>query len=131
MKEDKSVNKVHLRNDVLLVALLLLVALGGCLYLFVFRGGGDMVRVTVDGELFGVYSLSETVTAEVPSGEGQYNRFVIQDGKAYMESASCPDGICVDHRPIFRDGESIVCLPNRVVVTVIVEGDGNAPDIVA
>ena len=89
------------------------------------------MRVTVDGELFGVYSLTENVTAEIPHGEGQYNRFVIQDGRVYMESASCPDGICVDHRPIFRDGESIVCLPNRVVVTVTVEADGNAPDIVA
>ncbi len=131
MKEQKSVNKIHLRNDVLFIAALLLVALAGILYLFVFRGGGDTVRVTVDGELYGVYSLSENVTEEIRHGEGKYNRFVVQDGKVYMEGATCPDGICVDHRPIFRNGESIVCLPNRVVITVIVDGEGDAPDIVA
>ena len=48
-----------------------------------------------------------------------------------MENASCPDGICVSHRPIFRDGESIVCLPNRVVITVVSDGDTASPDIVA
>ena len=85
----------------------------------------------MDGELYGVYSLSEEISEELSHGEGQYNRFVIRDGRAYMESATCPDGICVDHRPIYRNGESIVCLPNGVVITVIVDGDEDAPDIVA
>ena len=120
-----------MRNDILFVAVLLLLALGGVLYLFVFRGGGDTVRVTVDGELYGVYSLSEDVSLEIRHGSEQSNRLVIRDGQVFMENATCPDGICVDHRPIFRNGESIVCLPNRVVITVVVDGDGDAPDVVA
>jgi hypothetical protein len=35
-----------------------------------------------------------------------------------VEAADCPDKLCVSHREIFREGESIVCLPHRVVVTV-------------
>ena len=35
-----------------------------------------------------------------------------------MEWADCPDQICVSHRKISRDGESIICLPNQVVVTI-------------
>ena len=58
------------------------------------------------------------------------NRLVICDGKAYMETATCPDGICVAHRPIFRNGESIVCLPNRVVITVTTATKTDTPDVV-
>lgn len=123
----------RLRNDVLLIAALLLLSAVGIVYLFVFRPGGDTVKVTVDGELYGIYSLFEPRTEEIRGGEdgGQINRLIIRDGKAYMESATCPDGICVSHRPIFRNGESIICLPNRVVVTVITENTPDAPDIVA
>lgn len=121
------------RSDVLLIAALLVVSAAGLLYLFVFRSGGDTVKVTVDGELYGVYSLSSDCSVDIVTGESSdhLNRLVISGGKASMETADCPDGICVAHRPIFRDGESIVCLPNRVVVTVIIEDDTDAPDIAA
>lgn len=122
-----------MRNDVILVGVLLLLCAVGILYLFVLRESGNVVKVTVDGELYGVYSLAEDITEEIRSGENgsAMNRLIIRDGRAYMETASCPDGICVSHRPIFRNGESIVCLPNRVVVTVFTDDAADAPDIVA
>ena len=92
-----------------------------------------MIKVTVDGELYGTYSLSQNITEDIRTGDdgSGLNRLIIKDGKAYVESASCPDGICVSHRPVFRNGESIVCLPNRVVITVITGDTSDAPDIVA
>ena len=121
-----------LRNDVLLIAVLLLIAAIGAVYLFVFREKGNTVTVTVDGKPYGEYALSENITKDIYTGENgeQCNRLVIRDGKAFMETATCPDGICVSHRAVFRDGESIVCLPNRVVVTVTTVTDTQAPDIV-
>lgn len=129
----KSTTIFHLRNDILFIAVLLFISAVGALYLFVFRGSGDTVKITVDGKLYGIYSLSQTVTEDISSGENgnQLNRLIIRDGKAYMETASCPDKICVAHRPIFRNGESIVCLPNRVVITVITDNNTDSPDIVA
>lgn len=44
---------------------------------------------------------------------------VISDGKADMESADCPNQICVHHSAISHTGETIVCLPNRVVIEVV------------
>ena len=131
MTEQKNTARAHRRNDILLIVLLLLVAGAGILYLFVFRDSGNVVKVTVDGKLYGTYSLSEDRVEDIHSGEDGHNRLIIKDGRAYMESASCPDGICVAHHPIFRDGESIVCLPNKVVATVIIDGDTDSPDIVA
>lgn len=129
-KEEKRPRRV--RNDVLLIAALLLCAAAGAVWLFVFRQSGDTVSVTVDGSLYGVYPLSEPTEVDITSGEHgeQHNRLVIRDGKAFVETATCPDGICAAHRPIFRDGESIVCLPHGVVVTVTAETDVDAPDVV-
>ena len=124
--------KTRIRNDILLILALLIICAIGATYLFVFREGGDTVRVTVNGDLFGVYSLAQDRTVDIQSADGSaYNRLVIRDGRAYMESASCPDGICVHHRAIYRNGESIVCRPNGVVVTTVLENDKEGPDIVA
>ena len=133
MVENKSVGKRRFRNDLLLIVALLLIACVGILYLFVFRESGNTVVVTVDGKEYGRYLLSENVTIDIRSGENlsESNLLVIENGKVYVKSATCPDGICVGHRPIFRNGESIICLPNRVVITVIIDNDASAPDVIA
>ena len=73
-----------------------------------------VVLVTVKGGDFGSYRLSEDQTVDI----GGKNTLVIKDGTARMEKADCPDQICVHHREISRNGESIICLPNQVVVSV-------------
>jgi hypothetical protein len=117
--------KRKIRNDIILVLCLLLIAVIGLAYLYLFRDKGDTVKVTVDGNQIGIYSLNENMTKDIITGEKgeNLNRLIIKDGKAYMETATCPDGICVNHNPIFRDGESMVCLPNGVVVTIIKNDD--------
>ncbi len=121
--------KAVIINDLFLIAALLFACAIGAFYLFVLRGQGDTVKVTVDGKIYKTYSLSQNITEDIRIGEYN-NRLVIRDGKAYIEEATCPDGICVDHSPIFRNGESIVCLPQRVVVTVITDNDQDSPDII-
>ncbi len=120
------------RNDVIFIAALLLaVALIGLAF-FLLRGEGDTVTVTVDKARYGTYSLSEDATVEIRTGANgeELNILVIKDGKAYVETATCPDGICAAHKPISRDGESIVCLPHKVVITVVT-GSEEAPDVIA
>ena len=120
------------RNDVLFIAvLLLIVALAGAAFFFL-RGEGDSVTVSVDGKHYGTYPLHADLTLSIRTGEegDQENLLVIRDGKALVESATCPDGICAAHKPISREGESIVCLPHRVVITVHTT-DGEEPDIIA
>lgn len=60
-------------------------------------------------------------------GESFRNLLVIKDGKASMKEADCPDKICVAHKPICKKGETIVCLPHKVVVEV--RGEDHHDDI--
>lgn len=123
MNDSQKNNRRHLRNDIILVAALLLLATLGALYLFLLRDPGAYIKVTVDGKLYGYYALAEDHEEDICTDQTQHNRLVIRDGKASVETATCPDGICVSHRAIFREGESIVCLPHKVVITVV-KGDG-------
>ena len=40
----------------------------------------------------------------------------VENGEIYMESAACPDQICVEHGPLRPGGTPIVCLPNRLSI---------------
>ena len=119
-----------IRNDIIFIAALLVIvaAIGGGFFLL--RPEGSTVTATVDGVTYGTYSLSVDTVVDIQTGDGQLNRLVIQDGKAYVETATCPDGICASHRFISRRGESIVCLPHKVVITVT-DGQDDGPDVVA
>ena len=118
------------RNDMIFISALLLVIVIIGVGFFLFRKEGSTVTVEVEGIVFGEYSLSRDTVVDIPTGDGELNRLVIRDGKAFVETATCPDGICVGHRPISRKGESIVCLPHQVVITITDKGVDDGPDIV-
>ena len=132
MSQDINVTQKNgrkIKNDIILVSVVIGVILLAILGILLFRKSGNTVKVTVDGKTFGEYSLNVDRTVEIKSDFGS-NLLVIKDGKAYVEQASCPDGICSSHRPISYDGESIICLPNKVVV-LIDDQNTNQPDIIS
>ncbi|OYP37556.1 hypothetical protein CG709_05765 [Lachnotalea glycerini] len=55
---------------------------------------------------------------------------MIKDQKAKMEEANCPDKLCVHQKSIDKTGETIVCLPHKVVITVI-DAKENELDVIA
>ena len=124
--KDPKQNK-KIRNDIIFIICLVLVVLIAGLCLFFFKTEGNIATVTVDGELWGKYSLNEDTTVEIKTERG-VNILVIKDGYAYVIEASCPDGICSSHKPVKYEGQSIICLPNKVVITVNTE-HSDMPDI--
>ncbi len=77
-----------------------------------------------------VLPLSKDASFKAETSDGGYNEIVIKDGTAYIEAASCPDKICVHHRPIRYNGETVVCLPNKLVIEII-NGEKTEIDSVA
>ena len=108
--------KTH-KNDLLLIAALLILGGGLALFLWLTRQGGGTVRVQMDGETVMELPLDRNIQIVLGS-EGRTNTLVIEDGAARVTAAGCPDQICVNHGAIRFAGESIVCLPHRLVVTV-------------
>lgn len=106
--------KVLKKKDIVLVVIIFLAALGAFfLHELIGAAAAGSVTVKVDGEIEAVYSLGEDKEIEINGGT---NTLVIRNGKADMTEADCPDKLCVKQRAISRNKESIICLPNKVVV---------------
>ena len=112
----------------MIIAAVLLIALVSALVVFFTRDNGTWCAVSVDGKTLAAFPLSKDTEYVIPIDNGN-NTLTITDGKASISFADCPDKICVAHKPISYDGESIVCLPHKVVVSVSEERpqiDGDA-----
>ena len=112
------------KADFIIIATVLIIA--GALFavLYGFASSGDYVTVSVGGTVTQTLPLSED-TEQVIRTEHGNNTLVIRDGKAYITDADCPDKICEKHPKIYRNGESIICLPHQLVISVISDsGDG-------
>ena len=118
------------KNDVILIAGILLFALaafGGLSWYSAASTQKAEAVVEIDGQEQGHYPLEQDTTVDLQLVDGSYNLLEIKDGKADIIEASCPDKICVNHHPVSKRGESLVCLPNKVVVE-IKNGEGMEVD---
>ncbi len=109
-----------LRGDILLVLglLVLSAALGAAMlllspepeYVVITVDGSEVARLPLDTDC--VYSIGDTNTIE------------ISGGSVRMIYASCTDELCIHMGSIKSGGQSIVCLPNKVVVSIVGGDDG-------
>ncbi len=79
---------------------------------------GVMAVVERNGEIIGHYSLDDGQRIVFEEEGYGRNVLMIRDGKAYMEEADCPDKLCVKQKPVEKYGESIICLPHRLVIRI-------------
>ena len=113
----------------LILGLIAIIAAAG-IWLFYSAGAdkGLTAVVTVDGELREELNLKENERVAIDTLWG-FNIVETKDGQVFVTEADCRDQICVEHKKVDKVGETIVCLPHKVVVTVVTAAD-NGPDIV-
>ena len=121
------------KHDVLLILVFLILAAVSLIAVKLYQKQTTreaVAVVTIDGEEYGRYPLAEDLEVTIPAGEDGYNVLVIKDGYADISKASCPDKICVHHARVNGNGQTIVCLPNKVVVEILgQEEDAGDEDI--
>lgn len=114
-----------LRSDIVLIGVLLIISLSVLLFVFLTREEGAVADVYVDGVKVAEYPLSIDGVYYINNGS---NVLVIEDGAAYMREANCPDKFskngCVNTGKISYVGQTIVCLPNKIIVEIVGEGEG-------
>ena len=102
--------KILKKKEIIFISAILILALalwGGMS--FVNKGRHGSIKITVDGQEYGTYSLSKDQIIKI----NDTNVCEIKDGKAYMLSADCPDHLCMKQKSIDEKGGTIVCLPNN------------------
>lgn len=118
------------KKDWILIGSFLGIALIAASVLHFFTPQGTQVVATVDGQEVGRWSLADSVDEVIETELGK-NRLVIEEGKASIVEADCPDGICVKQGNISRTGQTIVCLPHKLVIEITGKAEENGLDAVA
>ncbi|MBD5475882.1 MAG: NusG domain II-containing protein [Lachnospiraceae bacterium] len=142
------------KADILLIIGCLLAALFLGIFFTVSRRTGNMVSISYDGmelctidldERNGIDTVGQTqyylilftekeahIThhtdrPELPD-DRSYNLITVVNGTVVMEAADCRDQICVHHRPIMSEQESIICLPHKLVAEILGGGKDTQTD---
>ena len=116
--------------DILLFfSFLALAALIAVLPLMRSSGSDRKVRVISGGEVVGIYPIENDIEVEV-NRDGHLNIVSIKDQKVHMEYSDCRNQVCVHTGEITRPGETIVCLPNYVIVEITGSREGGGDDAV-
>ena len=110
------------KHDFILIATILTAAILLFAALHFLPQRGAAVQIEVNQKVTATLPLNTDTEYKIKTENGT-NTLVIRDGKAQMREADCPDKICVHHRPVSKNGESIICLPHKVIVTVIDSAD--------
>lgn len=117
--------KLFKKGDMIAAAVIIAVCAALFLALYVLNTDtGSYIQIEQEGAVKAVLPLSEDAVYNIEKNGEITNTVEIKDGEAYITYADCPDQICADHAPVSLNGESIICLPNEVVVTVLGSGDG-------
>lgn len=116
--------KLFKKNDLILIIFLTLTSVGMLIGISLFSKKGATVVVSVDGKEVASFPLDEDTVYNIGGYHGGENILEVKDGKAHLTDASCPDKLCVSMGYINKSGQSIICLPNKVVIEI----KGNTKD---
>ena len=103
------------KNDFILTGFILLIAV--LIMLFIPKERGNIAKITVGGKLFSTVSLDKNQKISI----NETNVAAVENGEIFMESATCPDKLCVHQGKIHDSSKKIVCLPNNVIIEVFRE----------
>ena len=110
------------RNDIILFAVIIILAIAGLFILNFSRAEGNSVIILIDGVETARYSINSDMEKVIETPNGS-NTLVIKSGKVSVKDADCPDLVCEKHREISKDGETIVCLPHKLVIEISEQTD--------
>lgn len=104
--------------DFILASAMVVIALVWFLFNYIFYSEAEIVNVYKDNTLIESYSLKLDGEYSVIDSSVEMMRVSVKNGIVDVTYANCPDKLCQHQMPISRSNETIVCLPNKIVVIV-------------
>lgn len=117
MKKDGLNGKIFKIGDLIVLAVFIIAA--ALAIYFMTKPTGSEVYIYKDGKLFEAVSLSTEKTVKID----EHITVKISGGAAYVLKSDCKGQDCVKAGKISKVGEMIVCLPNKVVMKIVGDGD--------
>lgn len=120
-------------GDILIILTVLLLSIISFLFTFHYnKYTPTMVEIYLNGELIQTSPLSINSTILI---EDKFsNTIIIENNHVKVINSTCPDGVCENFGYINSHWQSIVCAPNKLVITVTNDSNdsvnSNAIDVI-
>ena len=111
------------KMDIVIIAVLLIISFTPHLIFFKTSqksSKNNYAIIKVDGKIHKKISLShvkksEKVNLNLPNGK---NTLLIKNNSIQMKSANCNDALCVKQGNISKVGQTIICLPHKLIIEI-------------
>ena len=111
------------KMDIVIIAVLLILSFTPHLIFFKTSqksSKNNYVIIKVDGKIHKKIDLSkvkksEKVNLNLPNGK---NTLLIKNNSIQMKSANCNDALCVKQGNISKVGQTIICLPHKLIIEI-------------
>ncbi len=113
------------KADIIAVGCVCVMAMFFLIIPYFLYSADEVVIITQNGTLYGQYPLNGDRSVIVKDEENGYNLVLISAGSVKVSDADCPDKLCVKQHAISRGGESIICLPHKLVVQIMSEEESD------
>ncbi len=101
-------------GDYIIISVVIICAV---IMLLPVKNTGDIAVLHCDGQQVKTFDLS--INTEFVFKGDYTNVIIVKDGAVSINDADCPDKVCVYSGKISKAGQSICCLPNKVIVRII------------
>ncbi|MGN1112817.1 MAG: NusG domain II-containing protein [Acutalibacteraceae bacterium] len=106
------------RADIIIILLVALLALLSVLFVFSSNGSPKYASVKLNGIAIAEYSLHRTGEYELSGENGITLTLVIEKDGVFVRHAECPDKLCEKTGKISGAGQSIICLPAKISISL-------------
>lgn len=111
------------KMDIVIIAVLILLSFTPHLIFFKTSqksSKNNYAIIQVDGKIHKKIDLSnvknnEEVNLNLPNGK---NTLLIKNNSIQMKSANCNDALCVKQGNISKVGQTIICLPHKLIIEI-------------
>lgn len=115
----------------IIISILIAISTGGTyIYKYTINGSEHIAEIKQNGEVIQTINLGEIKEVkqwEITSEEGFHNTIKVEPKRIRIIEADCPHEECVKTEWISDHGEMIVCMPNKLVISI--KGESNDVDI--
>ena len=121
------------RWDLIVIGVIAFVAVIMFAVLYGTQKKGANVVIRINGKQTASYPLNKDRVVTLHPDDDETNTITIKNGTVKMTEANCKDHICEHHPAISKVGESIICLPHKLVVAIEDQSgkDSKSPDTIA
>lgn len=120
------------KMDIVIIALLILLSFTPHLIFAkssLKNSSSTYASIKVDGEHYKDIALSETEEIKIDLNNKE-NTILIKNKTIEMKSANCKDELCVKQGSISKVGQTIICLPHKLIIEIKGEETDSKDDLI-